>query len=66
MTTRCCICHRALKTLDAIRAGIGPKCAVKCGRKLFRARRLGKAKPLFDLKAQTLGVPLFAEDEVAS
>lgn len=59
MTTRCCICHRALKTLEAIVAGIGPKCAKRHGRQIFRARRLGKAKALFDLKAQTLGVPLF-------
>ena len=63
MTTspRCIICHRALKNPEAVSEGIGRVCARKMGRLPRRKLRKARVSPLFDLKEQTLGVPLFQE-----
>ena len=64
MSTRCRVCHRALNRPDTMTAGIGLTCARKLGYLLPKTIRKMKAlgKPLFDLKAVDLGVPLFPDE----
>ena len=60
-SVRCKVCHRPLSNPEAIMAGMGSKCAAKCGRRRPRKLRRPRVLPLFNLKDQTLGVPLFEE-----
>jgi len=55
---RCVICHRALKTVESVRLGIGPHCAKKTGVGKTTAKRVRKYA---QSKASCLGTPLFAE-----
>lgn len=56
---RCCVCHRCLKNPEAIALGMGSVCAFKTGHRRPGKPRKARVRPLFDLKDQTLGVPLF-------
>jgi hypothetical protein len=58
-SVRCKVCHRALNAPEAIMLGIGPVCAKKQGYRRPRKLRKARVQPLFNLKEQTLGVPLF-------
>jgi len=68
MTTsvRCTVCHRALEYPYACKIGMGPVCAKRAGVLKPRKLRRIRATPLFNLKEQTLGVPLFDLGEVGA